>query len=97
MVASELRLDGALAGLQGRLSGDARANADFYTAVSGQRARWYCAAQERVLFLEPPSSSRPVDRHLPPDEVRDAVRARREGERRRADRQRREGVATGSR
>ena len=60
------------------------ANADFYAPYQDNARRWYRAAQERVLFLNHALVQPPVDRHRPPDEVGRCLRARREGDRRRA-------------
>jgi 4-hydroxyphenylacetate 3-monooxygenase len=47
------------------------ANADFYAPYQDNARRWYRAAQERVLYLNHALVQPPVDRHRPPDEVRD--------------------------
>ncbi|GAB3078375.1 4-hydroxyphenylacetate 3-hydroxylase N-terminal domain-containing protein [Nocardioides zeae] len=47
------------------------ANADFYGEYAPNARRWFTAAQERVLHVNHALVHPPVDRHLPPDEVRD--------------------------
>src|SRR3989454_10632291 len=47
------------------------ANAEYYAPYQDNARRWYRAAQERVLFLNPALVQPPVDRHRPPDEVAD--------------------------
>jgi 4-hydroxyphenylacetate 3-monooxygenase len=47
------------------------ANADFYDPYQENARRWYREAQERVYFLNHAIVHPPVDRHRPPDEVRD--------------------------
>ena len=47
------------------------ANAEFYTPYQENARRWYRAAQERVLFMNHALVQPPVDRHRPPEEVKD--------------------------
>jgi 4-hydroxyphenylacetate 3-monooxygenase len=47
------------------------ANAEFYAPYQINARRWYQAAQERCLFMNHALVQPPVDRHRPPDEVKD--------------------------
>lgn len=47
------------------------ANADFYGPFADNARRWYRESQERVLYWNHAIVHPPVDRHLPPDQVKD--------------------------
>ena len=71
------------------------ANADYYAPYQDNARRWYRAAQERVLFMNHAIAHPPVDRHRPARRGRRRLRPCRKGDRRRPDRQRREGRRDG--
>jgi aromatic ring hydroxylase len=47
------------------------ANADFYAPYSDNARRWYKESQEKVLYWNHAIVHPPVDRNLPPDQVKD--------------------------
>jgi 4-hydroxyphenylacetate 3-monooxygenase len=47
------------------------ANAEFYEPFADNARRWYAESQERLLYWNHAIINPPVDRHRPPDEVRD--------------------------
>ncbi|MFJ9829548.1 4-hydroxyphenylacetate 3-hydroxylase N-terminal domain-containing protein [Streptomyces sp. NPDC101160] len=47
------------------------ANADFYGPFADNARRWYRESQEKVLYWNHAIVHPPVDRHLPPDQVKD--------------------------
>lgn len=47
------------------------ANPDFWGEYNPNALRWYREIQEKCLFLNHAGLNPPVDRHLPPDEVKD--------------------------
>ena len=89
--ARHLRLDRPQPRLQGGVPRHARRQRRLLRAVRGQRQRWYKKVQEEVSFVNHAIVNPPVDRDKPLDEVQRRLHARREGDRRRPDRQRREG------
>lgn len=71
MVAPELRLDGAYAGLQSRVRLRAGANPAFYGQFEQNARNWYTRIQETGLYFNHAIVNPPIDRHKPADEVKD--------------------------
>ena len=69
--AHDLRLDGALAGLQGLADEYARGQSQVLWQVLRERERWYKRAQENVLFMNHAIVNPPVDRAKAADQVKD--------------------------
>ena len=66
-----LRLDGALAGLQGLADERARRQRAFYEKFAANATNWYARSQNHVLFMNHAIVNPPVDRMKPPDQIKD--------------------------
>ena len=53
------------------LTATMNANADFYAPYQENARRFYREAQEKILYLNHAIVHPPIDRHLPPDQVKD--------------------------